>query len=134
MLFFSALNSYADSQDAPIIDQIINIRLENQLSELREDPILTQTARKYALTLVTEGSLRHRDDSGHGAAYRVQQEGGDYWTVGEILGAGPTVDQILHGWMKSASHRKVILTSKWTRIGWGIAPYEQGYVMVILFA
>ncbi|GEM_PF-1286720 len=114
-----------------ILARINELRKANSLHALERDHLLESTASKYAKQLGARGIISHRDQSGNRAMDRYRREGGTPVRVGEIIGAGNNFDSIWKLWIKSTTHREVILDPLWSHVGIGID--ETNGVYVILF-
>jgi len=108
-------------------------RLDLGLAELREEGILSRTAREYALALLNSKWLSHRDAAGRTALERYRAQGGTAVRIGEVIGAGASAGAVARAWMESPGHREVILRPEWTHAGWGRAQAGELRVWVILF-
>jgi len=97
------------------------------------DPLLSRTAALWAERLAAAGILSHRGDDGSTGLDRYRAQGGTEVRVGEILGAGPGLVEIEKGWMASAEHLQLALSSGWTHTGWGSAPSGGSQVAVMMF-
>ena len=97
------------------------------------DPLLSETAARYAARLAARGLLTHRGDDGSTGLDRYRAMGGTEVRVGEILGAGPAPGPIEAAWMASRDHRTLALSPDWTDAGWGSASSGESLVMVMMF-
>lgn len=130
-LFFS-LSTALWSQEN-LIQCINEHRIEIGACELEEELLLSKTALSYSQELKARGVLSHKDLSGKRAAQRFYDHSGMFNEVGEILGAGPEVDDIFAAWLKSPSHKALLEDPSWKYIGYGITPYSGGILVVVLF-
>lgn len=98
-------------------------RRERGLRPLERDRALDRAARLHARRMLTKGFFDHRDPSGDGPADRVRRYAKRrYVIVGENIAAGYESSAVAcREWMRSASHRAVILRSRFTRVGGGFA-------------
>jgi uncharacterized protein YkwD len=131
-------------------------RKQRGLAPLVEDPALTIAAQKYARFMaqhhnslvngpgqLSDGAARakaldHKLD-GKEPFQRAKAEGFPHMDVGEVAHAGPYVnaEQAVRapgglGWISSSGHRELILNSKYTLAGVGVAYTDSGvpyYVM-----
>jgi hypothetical protein len=110
------------------------LRGREGLPGLEEDALLSATAALWARALADAGVLSHRGADGSTALDRYRRAGGTDERVGEILGAGPGLEEIGRAWEASPSHRGAVLRPYWTHAGWGCAPrVGGGLVCVVLF-
>jgi hypothetical protein len=109
--------------------------LRAAVSALRPDPLISEAARRYAAELAATGVLSHTSSAdGSRPLDRFFQAGGTAFEVGEILGAGPDLDAVERAWEASPGHRRVVLSERYTSIGWGSAPRDAQQVWVVMFA
>jgi uncharacterized protein YkwD len=94
---------------------------------LRPDAQLAAAAGAYADEIVATGVFAHRSATGESIIDRVgRQPGGvDRWIVlGENLGWGSlhlaTPRELVHGWMRSPTHRANVLNRRFTHLGVGV--------------
>jgi uncharacterized protein YkwD len=112
-------------------------RRERGLKHLKHDSALDAAARLHARRMLTQGFFDHEDPSGNGPADRVRRFAKRRYTlVGENLAAGfDSTGTTCREWMKSSSHRGVILRQRFNRIGAGYASgdseYGRYYVQVL---
>ena len=119
--------------DENVFLQINALRERSGLKELKQDSILRLTAIGYAEALLTRNHLSHRDPIEKTALDRVRAHGGTNTIVGEIIGSGPDLDQVLSAWEESSRHLEVILKPSWTHMGAGLASGSDRRIWVILF-
>ncbi len=93
-------------------------RAAHDLPSLRLDATLTQIAEFYACRLVDGGFFDHKDPyDGSRVATRAADFGYAYLKVGENLAAGFSVQETMTEWLKSPSHRAIILDPLFTEVG-----------------
>lgn len=104
-------------------------RQSRGLGRLRHDSALDRAARLHARRMLARGFFDHKDPSGRGPADRVKRYAKRrYVIVGENIAAGyESVRATCRDWMKSPSHRRNILRSRFTRIGAGYASGSRHY-------
>lgn len=109
------------------------VRRDAGAPPLQSEAVLCRTAREWAAVLARAGVLGHRGSDGSTALDRYRAFGGTEIRVGEILGAGPRLDDVERGWMRSDEHRALVLAPWWTHAGWGTGSAGGKEVWVILF-
>jgi uncharacterized protein YkwD len=112
-------------------------RTRNGLAPLRISTLLEESAQTYAREMAVGGFFSHVSPSGQTLKQRLEAVG--YYhlredpgclcvhgiAVGENLARGQvTAAEVVADWLKSASHRKTILTPEYTDVGVGV---EAGY-------
>lgn len=99
---------------------------------LRWDPCLAEKARRRAQRMVRQGYFEHRDPAtGENPAWYLVYECHRSQFAGENLAQGYDPAQAIHrAWMKSSTHRKNLLDSRFSLIGVGC----HEYICVELFA
>ena len=112
-----------DQLEQQIINWINNQRSKHKLSQLEKSVLLQRTATKYVREMRRLNYLSHRDPYGNTALQRYREIGGTALRVGEIIGAGTNIPLIEEAWLKSPTHRGVILDPNWTEIGVGCIHY-----------
>lgn len=121
--------SLADSRTLAL--QLVNRdRQLNGLAPLVEDPLLSQTAQLHAQDMLTRHYYAHVTPEGKTPTDRFAAQGGR-GGVGENILSLPgrmgiqltyqMIEQFQKSWMYSPGHRKNLLTSHYTRFGYGIA-------------
>jgi len=123
--------------ESRIVDQVNQIRAENQLNKLDTSPGMTLVARDYARRMVIEDFFSHYDPSGDSVAVRVKDAGIDYRMVGENIFGSYNLDDpgeaAVNKWMQSQGHRENILTPEFTQTGVGIWKEKNRYRIVQIF-
>ena len=98
------------------------------------DPLLSQAALAHARNLAARGSISHIDGRGGKVRDRVQALGVTTAAVGEVIGAGADVEEIVAAWEVSESHRRVITYRPWTHTGIGCVRSGEDWVAVAVFS
>jgi len=101
-----------------LVAAVNEIRAAHNLSPLRVDPTLVQTARAHTATLLRTNVFEH------GAfADRIARSGARGHAFGENLawgvGSRSTARSFVNAWMSSPGHRANLLRPGWNRIGVG---------------
>ncbi len=123
--------------EARIIDLVNKQRAKRGLRPVRVRYDLTRAARAHARDLARRNRLTHRSANGDSTGSRLRRYGytsGGYrsWSVGENIAWGrygtlhATPTAIVAAWMKSTSHRRVILRTVFRDVGVGVAKSGSG--------
>jgi uncharacterized protein YkwD len=99
----------------------------------QSDQKLEKVAAEYASVLVSWGRLSHLGPDGNRVGGRLLTQGFPPGKAGEVLGGGPDRQAIWEAWANSPRHREVLLDGHWQSYGAGMAAYEGGVVLVIIF-
>ena len=100
--------------------QINQVRREHGLKGLKRNELLVESANAKACDLKNGDYFSHTDLKGRSFGQWVLDAGYDYVYAGENLARGFSNDSdILKAWLKSSSHREIILSEKYTEIGVG---------------
>lgn len=111
------------------------LRAAHGLQPLRWDDTLGDTATAYAGELSAGGVLTHRGRSGGSVLERYRSQGGTATLVGEVLGAGAGLSEVIAAWGLSPAHRDILLDARWTHAGAGRLALSDGTELwVALFA
>jgi uncharacterized protein YkwD len=106
----------APDAGSAMIDRINEVRAGNGLRPLRASSSLSGTSRRFAKHLMRRDALYHRARPSTSRRYR---------RAGEILamhiGRRDRVAATLRSWMRSPTHRSIILGSSWRELGAGVA-------------
>ncbi|OHA96565.1 MAG: hypothetical protein A3J09_01220 [Candidatus Zambryskibacteria bacterium RIFCSPLOWO2_02_FULL_51_21] len=97
-------------------------RLENNLPELRENPLLDEAARLKAEDMARNAYFAHTSPEGKTPWYWFQKAGYSYVYAGENLAVN-FIDSadVTEAWMNSPTHRANIIKGAYTEMGTGIA-------------
>lgn len=96
------------------------VRSENGLELLTFNAKLQATAQLQSVNMAEQDFFSHTGQDGLMAWDRAVNEGYDYQTVGENIGAGQrTPEEIVQGWVNSPGHLANILNARFTEIGVG---------------
>ena len=112
-----------DASEKIILEELNRVRAEAGLSILTVHPLLSSCASDYAAALSQGGYLCHVDSAGKRAVDRFRKRGGTSLRVGEVLGSCPPdkVSKLFDQWLDSPAHRDILLDTRWTHCGVGIA-------------
>ncbi len=124
---------YTSFGDTAVINWLNSTRENYNLPELKPDSRLSVTALKYSQKLLKNGKLGHIDKNGRNGLDRYRKSGGTSLRVGEIIGAGNSMARIEKAWLKSDTHREVILDTYWTNFGIGVSVQGNIFIVVVMF-
>jgi uncharacterized protein YkwD len=118
-------------------DQVNAVRQAQGLAAVQRDERLDYAASLRARDMVARGYFAHRDPADGSLQFEHLLVDVDYrfgW-AGEILCRAWDVDQCYPGWMNSPTHREILLASRASRYGIGVAHGADGReYAVALFA
>ena len=110
-----SIRARAAAVDA-MIQKINEVRASHGLRPLIPSASLESSSQRFAADLMAEDALQHRARPSTSAAYR---------SAGEVLamhaGSQDRVGSTVASWMRSPSHRAVLLTQSMREIGAGVA-------------
>lgn len=116
-----------------IYDWINRIREKQKINTLLSSSDLHQVAQAYAQRMANEGFIGHVAPDGSDPAARL--EGLNLRSFAENVSYGSNLNLALSGLENSGSHRKNILSTRWARMGVGLAQNEKGeFYVVQIFA
>ena len=120
-------NADSDRELAGEITCLVNReRRERGLARLRQSPRLAAAARGYARWMARRDVFSHY--AAGSPASRAEEAGyltgGSSWTIGEVLATAQERDAlwVVRAWLKSRSHRSVLLRRDFRDIGVGVSP------------
>lgn len=91
---------------------------------LDASPTLSDAAQLWAETMAAEGLLRHAPDVRVGAP--------DGWTkIGENVGTGETVDEVMQAFLESPGHRENLYDADHSAVGIGVATDASGRIWTV---
>lgn len=110
-------------------------RSRKGLAELAWDDRAAKVARDYSKRMAREGFFSHVDPDGQSVVDRAERSRMRGWSsIGENLFACDPTDKVssiaIRGWMRSASHRKNMLSRNWLATGIGIARSRSGKIYI----
>ena len=113
--------AYLDSFFSELLALTNEARRDAGLKPLRISYLLGQSAQEYAEDLATQNFFSHQGKDGSTLSSRVAATGYDFAAAGENIAAGQrTAEAVFDGWMSSAGHRKNILATEYTEVGFGM--------------
>jgi uncharacterized protein YkwD len=99
-----------------MVAKINKVRARHGLPPLRSSPSLNRSSRRFARTMIRRDFFGHRSRVSASRRFR---------RLGEALamhsGRRPGVSSTLRGWLRSPSHRKLVLTRSRRYVGAGMA-------------
>jgi uncharacterized protein YkwD len=109
---------------------INSVRHRHGLPGVRPNADLEVAARRHSRDMVASRYFAHVNPAGSSPADRVRRTGylrsAHRWTVGENLAWGSgslgSARGVVHAWMRSPAHRKVLLWPTFRDVGLGVAP------------
>jgi uncharacterized protein YkwD len=105
---------------ARIIDLVNQQRSAAGLGALNVHAVLMTEAQRFSVVQADLGSISHRGNDGTNAGQRLTRAGYNWRFFGENLAAGhQTAEDVVAAWMKSPTHRAVVLHVKAREIGIG---------------
>jgi uncharacterized protein YkwD len=119
----------ASPGDTALIHSVNDARAEHGRAPLRKDARLTRAAMRHSRDMVAHRYFAHASRDGARFSRRIAATGflphrGRWW-VGENLawGRGPDAapDAIVRAWLRSSTHRRVLLSRRYRRVGIGMA-------------
>jgi uncharacterized protein YkwD len=103
-------------------------RVQNGLSPLQADTLLTQAAQLHAEDMLRRNYFSHHSPEGKSPSDRFADVGGRQGAAENIVmiqgSSGLEPDRLVYfeeQWMKSTGHRENLLNSKYARFGYGVA-------------
>jgi uncharacterized protein YkwD len=112
----------AVSDEEAVFGTMVNeVRSRNGVRTLKVTERLSRIARKHSRRMANRGELYHSD-------LRRMFRGFDYRMVGENVGYGGSLDQLLEAFLNSPAHRENIV-GRWKRTGVGVV-WQGGRVWV----
>jgi len=102
-----------------IIDHTNNVRAQNGLPPLTENPLLDSIAEARVKDMLEKQYLAHVSPTGEQASDIAQRIGYRYKVIAENIGSGDfySNQKVVDGWMQSPGHRNNILSSEVQEIG-----------------
>jgi uncharacterized protein YkwD len=119
MLLMLALPSAAQgnrSSEHQMISQINKVRASHGLHRLARSNSLQRSSGRFAAALMSSDTFAHRARISASGRFRA---------LGEALamrsGTAPNARAALRSWLHSSAHRKIVLSSRASRLGVGVA-------------
>lgn len=116
-----------------LTEPLNGLRVQRGLSILKEDKVLNLVAAEYAQELLARQELSHQGRGGERALSRYRSYGGTSVIIGEIIGSGVDLYEVIKAWQQSPAHLEAIIRADWTHLGWGTARHGMNRIWVALF-
>jgi uncharacterized protein YkwD len=130
--------SALQQMEREVRSRINEVRKEHGLLPLQPDPALRRVARAHSADMGERDYFGHVDPDGVGPFERIEEAGINYTAAAENVAWNnypKTMKRVVKGWMNSPTHRKNILSPKYTHTGVGVARRgEKSYFYAQLFA
>ena len=131
-LLFLSVSLLIQGQDFPLVP-FQTFRAEEGRSFPSWDGDLAASCASRSQELALSGEISHWDDRGWGAGHQLVARGFAPGVFGEIIGAGGDPLQVWRAWLKSPTHRAVLVDARWKRWGWGASRLGNTTVWVVRF-
>ncbi|MGE7693357.1 CAP domain-containing protein [Lysinibacillus sp. NPDC094177] len=118
----SFLQQDINEASAVQLDDLINVtRVQHDLAPLNIDESLEKVAKIHSEDMKIQNFIGHESPTNGDLKKRLETQGIEYSEANENL-ATDYFDaiEVMHGWLNSPEHRKVILNDKYTRVGSGV--------------
>jgi uncharacterized protein YkwD len=109
-----------------VIDELNRVRAARGLPRLRSQAGLRAAANEHSHAMLVAGFFAHESPDGTPFHNRIRKHypsrGWQRWSVGEtLLSSGGTLEAraIVAAWLDSPSHRQILLTPGWRKVGIG---------------
>ena len=99
--------------EAQFISRINSLRASKGLSQLQPHAELTGVARRWTDRMVAAGQISHNPNLG-------SQVGGNWSKLGENVGVGCCVDELMRAFINSPAHYANLVDPAWTHVGVGV--------------
>ncbi len=115
-----AARAQHDSFGSAMLRELNRVRARHRLAAVRLDERMSAQAQAHSRDMAEHGYFAHGTWSG-----RVARAAGHAHSVGEVLGwlarTSPRreASQVVHAWLRSPTHREVVLNGGFRRIGIG---------------
>lgn len=118
----SFLQQEINEASATELDDLINVtRDQHDLAPLNTDKSLEEVAKMHSEDMKVRNFIGHESPTNGDLKKRLETHGIEYSEANENL-ATDYFDaiEVMHGWLNSPEHRKVILNDKYTTVGSGV--------------
>ncbi len=122
----SAGANHAVASRAPLPDvegefvgRVNSLRASRGLSQLSVDGQLLGVARRWTERMVQAGQISHNPNL-------AAEVSGNWTKLGENVGVGPTVDDLMRAFVNSPAHNRNLVDPEWTHIAVGVTRAADG--------
>lgn len=131
---FPLTSSYeiVPSADPALLDRLNAARARHGTEPLTRSEVLHDAAGAYATRMYETGRLSHIDNLGQSPFDRLRNANVPYVVAGETIGLADSLDQIMDGFLRSDSHRSVLLDPAFCEFGAGTVQGESGVLVVLI--
>jgi uncharacterized protein YkwD len=113
---------------ARLLGELINVeRARYGLAPYQHDATVAAAAAAHSADQAARRTMSHTGSDGSNAGQRLTRNGVTWQSWGENVGAGfndPAV--LLQAWLNSPTHRPIVLSASYTRVGVGVATASNG--------
>ena len=112
-----------DALERALMRQVNVARAASALPRLRSAAALARAADRHTLDMVRRGFFAHTSSDGTAFAARVKrhlraQQVGE--TLAYVIGPSASASRIVGMWLRSPSHRRILLSRSFRRVGVGL--------------
>lgn len=127
--------SYLTAEEQELLRYLNDERTANGRGVVTVDPELVRIARLRAEKMVELGGIEHNLPDYGTAGKQLTREGYKYAYLGEDLASAGSVYQAHKQLVASSAHREIMLDSRFTKVGIGVAHWKNrpGVVVVEIF-
>jgi uncharacterized protein YkwD len=113
---------------ARLLAELINAeRAKYGLAPYQFDATIAATAAAHSADQAARRTMSHTGSDGSNAGQRLTRNGVAWSSWGENVGAGFTDPAVLlQAWLNSPTHRPIVLSASYTRVGTGVATASNG--------
>ena len=110
-----------------LAEQINAERARHGLAPYQYDATVAATAAAHSADQAARRTMSHTGSDGSNAGQRLTRNGVTWSSWGENVGAGFTDPAVLlQAWLNSPTHRPIVLSASYTRVGVGVATASNG--------
>lgn len=115
----TSLGSPSPDVEAQFVSRINGLRASRGLSQLAVHSQLLSVARNWTERMVAAGRISHNPN--------LSSEVSGNWTkLGENVGVGPTVDDLMQAFMNSPAHQRNLVDPEWNYVAVGVTRAADG--------
>ncbi len=110
-----------------LVEQINAERATHGLAPYQFDAAVAATAAAHSADQAARHTMSHTGSDGTNAGQRLTRQGVTWSSWGENVGAGFNEPApLLQAWLDSPTHRPIVLSATFTRVGAGVAAASDG--------